>query len=65
METIEMFTTLFSNLGVPVACLCAMFWLWNKEREDHKEAEEKLTDAINNNTVVIQQMLEVIRDVKN
>lgn len=62
METINAVAELFSTLGVPVACLIAMFWLWNKEREDHKVAEEKLTDAINNNTVVIQQMLEVLRE---
>lgn len=62
METINAVAELFSTLGVPVACLIAMFWLWNKEREDHKAAEEKLTDAINNNTVVIQQMLEVLRE---
>lgn len=57
----ENIIALFSNLGVPVACLIAMFWLWNKEREDHKEAEHRMTEAINNNTIVMNNILEVLR----
>ena len=49
-------TEIFSNLAVPVACLVAMFWLWNKEREDHKEEMSKLTTALENNTLVMQQI---------
>ena len=47
-----------SNLGVPVACLVAMFWLMNKEREDHKNESEKFIEAINNNTLVMTQIAE-------
>lgn len=47
-----------SNLGVPVACLVAMFWLMNKEREDHKTESEKFIEAINNNTLVMTQIAE-------
>ena len=43
-------TQIVSNLGVPVACLVAMFWMLNKEREDHKLESEKFVEAINNNT---------------
>ena len=35
---------LFSNLAVPVACLVATFYLWNKEREDHKQEQKELTE---------------------
>ena len=45
-----------SNLGVPVACLVAMFWMLNKEREDHKLESEKFVEAINNNTVVMTKL---------
>ena len=47
-----------SNLGVPVACLVAMFWMRNKEREDHKLESEKFVEAINNNTVVMTKLAE-------
>ena len=49
---------LFSNLAVPVACLIVTFWLWNKEREDHKSEQHELTEAIHNNTLVIQKLID-------
>ena len=53
---------LFSNLAVPVACLVATFWLWNKEREDHKSEQKELSEAIHNNTVVIQKLIDKLED---
>lgn len=47
-----------SNLGVPVACMVAMFWMLNKEREDHKLESEKFVEAINNNTVIMTKLAE-------
>ena len=47
-----------SNLGVPVACLVAMFWMLNKERADHTMESEKFVEAINNNTVVMTKLAE-------
>ena len=49
---------LFSNLAVPVACLVATFYLWNKEREDHKQEQKELTEAIANNTLVMQKLVD-------
>lgn len=49
---------LFSNLAVPVACLIATFYLWNKEREDHKVEQKELAGAINNNTLVMQKLVD-------
>lgn len=57
----EEITTIISNLGFPIACVVAMFWMWNKEREDHKIEADKWTEAISNNTTVMQQILEVLR----
>ena len=50
-------TTLISNIGFPIACVIAMFAMWNKEREDHKEEVTKMTEAVNNNTTVLRQIL--------
>ena len=50
--------SLFSNLAVPVACLVATFYLWNKEREDHETEQKELTTAVNNNTQVIQRLVD-------
>lgn len=50
-------TTLIGNLGFPIACVIAMFAMWNKEREDHKEEVTKMTEAVNNNTTVLEKIL--------
>ena len=54
----DVIVSLFSNLAVPVACLIATFYLWNKEREDHKQEQKELTEAIHNNTLVIQTLVD-------
>ena len=52
------FVNIFSNLAVPVSCLVCSFYLWNKEREDHKTEQKELTEAIANNTLVIQKLVD-------
>ena len=54
---IEAITTLISNMGFPIACVVALFWYLNKEREEHKAETQKLAEAINNNTVVMEKIL--------
>ena len=49
---------LFGNLAVPVACLVATFYLWNKEREDHKQEQKELAEAVANNTLVMQKLID-------
>lgn len=56
-------TQAISNLGFPIACVVALFWSWNKEREDHKQELEKVTEALNNNTQALIKIEEMIRNV--
>lgn len=51
---------LISNLGFPIACVIAMFWMMNKEREDHKEEMKKVTEALNNNTLALTELRDMI-----
>lgn len=46
-------TQLIGSLGFPIACVVAMFFFWNKEREDHKSEMQKMTEALNNNTLAL------------
>ena len=66
------FSSLIANLGFPIACVVAMFFMWNKEREAHKEElhEEQSTHreemrevtlAINNNTTALNSLVEMLR----
>lgn len=57
-EYMQEIVDIFSNLAVPVACLIATFWLWNKEREDHKQEQKELTEAVANNTLVMQRLID-------
>lgn len=56
MDFVEMITQLIQNVGFPIACVIAMFHFWNKEREDHKTELASVTDALNNNTLVLQSI---------
>ena len=62
---------LISNLGVPIALLFASFWLLDQERKDHKsevdslreefgEDRRQMVEALNNNTLAIQHLSDVM-----
>ena len=51
-------TSMIGSLGFPIACVIAMFWLQVKEREERREDSEKWSTAINNNTLVMQRILD-------
>ena len=47
---------IISNVGFPIAVCLICFWYVNKLTETHKEEVNKLTDALNNNTLVMQKL---------
>lgn len=49
-------TQLIGSLGFPIAMCIAMMWMLNKQTEQHKEEMNKITDALNNNTVALTQL---------
>lgn len=57
----EQVLTLISNYAFPIVCCVALFWKSNREEEQHKTESEKFTEAINNNT---QAMRELILEVR-
>lgn len=65
MEMAEAISTFVSNLGFPIACVCAMFYMWNKEREEHAEEAKRFTEAINNNTQVMNEIKEALSYARN
>ena len=62
---INSITTLVSNVGVPVACLMATFYLWFKETEAHKDEMSKMTEALNNNTIALTKLTDNITRSEN
>lgn len=51
------FVNLISNVGFPIACTVALFWQLEKQRESHKEEMAKTVEAVNNNTLAMQQVV--------
>lgn len=49
---------LISSLGFPIACCIAMFWQNNKLNENHKAETTKLNEAINNNTIALNRLID-------
>lgn len=62
MDTLEIVKDLFSNYAVPVACLIVTFRLWNKEREDHKQEMKEVTQALTNNTIAMQRLVDKLEN---
>lgn len=56
---------LVSSLGFPIACCIAMFWQNNKLNESHKAEVSKLNDAINNNTIALNHIIDKLGGTSN
>ena len=57
--------SLISTVGFPVTCVIAMFIMWDKERESHKEEMQKVTEAINNNTFALVKLEDALKNGKS
>lgn len=56
--------TLIGSLGFPiVACLLLGLYIWKKDGQ-HKEELNKFADALNNNTLVIQKLVDKLDNFK-
>lgn len=44
------------SLGFPIVACGALFWRMIKSDEQHKEEMNKLSDALNNNTVALTRL---------
>lgn len=49
---------MIGNYGFPIVCCGAMFWYMIKKDNQHKEESENMRKAIENNTLVIQQLVD-------
>lgn len=65
MESVlDVIIQFIQNVGFPIACVVAMFWMWDRERQEHKQEAEKWAEAINNNTQVMQKLVDRLEDAK-
>ena len=53
---------IISTLGFPIAVCLICFWYINKKDEVHKTEMDKMSEAINNNTAVMQKLISKLED---
>jgi hypothetical protein len=58
-------TTAISTLGFPIVMCGAMFWYMIKEKDAHKEEMDSVTEALNNNTLILQKLCDRLDGDKN
>lgn len=58
--TINDIVSIISTVGFPIVACGAMFWKINKQDTQHKEEMITLAKAIDNNTMALTAMKEVI-----
>ena len=52
---------LIQQVGFPIAACVALFWKMNQQDESHSKEVKEMTTAINNNTIVIQKLIDNIK----
>lgn len=53
-----------NNTGVPVALCIALFYLWYREMNSHKDETKLFTEAINNNTQALNELSLMLKEMK-
>lgn len=56
---------LISTLGFPIGCCVALFWRMIKSDEQHKQEMDKISEALNNNTIAMEKLYERLNHGEN
>ena len=54
-----------STLGFPIVCCGFLGWYIVRTTDAHKAESDKMTEAIHNNTMVIQKLVDKLEDISN
>ena len=49
-----------TTVGFPIAMCLLLFWYIRKQSESHKSEIDKLSEAVNNNTLIIQRLTDIL-----
>ena len=60
METMQMILQAVTTVGFPIVmCLC-LAWYCMKLNESHKAETDKFATALNNNTLILQKLCDIL-----
>lgn len=54
----ENIVQIVAQLGFPITMCLLMFWYVTKKDESHREEMNKMSEAVNNNTLVMQKLID-------
>lgn len=54
--------TAICTVGFPIVAYGALYWYIIKKDAEHKEETEKMTEAINNNTIALTRLIEELKN---
>ena len=54
---VQAITSIITNVGFPIGVCLICFWYINKMQEQHKAETDMLAEALNNNTLVMQKLI--------
>ena len=57
-------TQFVSTVGFPIAACVAMFWMVNKQNDSHKQEIDKMSEALNNNTIALTKLTDKLEGGK-
>ncbi len=60
--SIQDILSIVTTVGFPIAVCLICFWYINKTEEAHKAEIDKLSAALNNNTLVMQQLIDKLEN---
>ena len=55
--------TIISTVGFPIAACVALFWQIDEMRKSYKEEMDGVKEALNNNTLVVQKLVDKLSDI--
>lgn len=55
--------SIISTVGFPIAACVALFWQSNQMQKQHKEEMDGVKEALNNNTLVVQKLVDKLGDI--
>ena len=54
-----------STVGFPIVMCIILLYIVNKQNEEHKEEMAKITESLNNNTLVIQHLSDTLASIRS
>ena len=54
-------TTFITTVGFPIAMCCGLFWYCTKQNEQHKQESDKLSEAIHEMSIALQQLTDYLK----